>query len=348
MWAHLVTRTLARLGLDQRGDAPFPRRPAPMLLQTAPAIFSSPEWSYEPKWDGFRVLAAIKDGSVWLLSRNGHSLTTLFAPVADALRGFPTSVLLDGEVIAITDTGRPDFEALQRRLRAREGSAFGHLCYMIFDCLYVNGHALHSRPFEARQKILAELVRVGQSDTVRLTEGFPAAQSARLMKACASMGLEGVVMKRKGSVYRPGYRSPDWLKVPIRRREEFVVGGYLASGPARLSTLIVGQYDRRGKLAYAGMVGTGLSQEMRLAILRDLQGIHRKTCPFAPPPVLRDHFGELRTDLPPQWVRPSLVVDVEYRQRRKDGLRHAALKGTRPEKKPGQIRRSALGDRGSC
>ncbi|HKV43279.1 MAG TPA: non-homologous end-joining DNA ligase [bacterium] len=346
MWAHPVTRTLARLGLDQRGDAPFQRRPAPMLLETADAIFSSLEWSYEPKWDGFRVLAAVKDGSVRLLSRNGHSFTTLFAPVADALRGFPTSILLDGEVIAIADTGRPDFEALQRRLRPRAGSAFGHLCYMVFDCLYVNGHSLLNHPLRERQKILSELVHAGQSATVRLTEGFPAAKSTGLMKACASMGLEGVVMKRKESVYRPGFRSPDWLKVPIRRREEFVVGGYLASGPSHLSTLIVGQYDRGGRLCYAGMVGTGLSPELRLVILRELQAIQRRTCPFAIPPELRDHFGKLRTDLP-QWVRPSLVVEIEYRQRQTDGLRHAALKGFRPEKKPGLIRRSALGDRGA-
>ncbi len=99
-------------------------------------------------------------------------------------------------------------------------------------------------------------------------------------------------------------------------------------------------------LVYSGLVGTGLSNETRLVILRELQGTQRKTCPFSPVPVLRDHFGELRTDLPPHWVRPSLVVEVEYRQRLKDGLRHAALKGLRPENKPGLIRRSPLSERG--
>jgi bifunctional non-homologous end joining protein LigD len=175
---------------------------------------------------------------------------------------------------------------------------------------------------------------------VKFTEGFPAEKSKRLMKVCASMGLEGVVMKRKGSLYRPGFRSPDWIKVPIHHREEFVVCGYVASGPSRLSSLIVGQYDREGNLAYVGLVGTGLPNETRLAILRELEATQRKTCPFSSVPELRDRLGELRTGLPPLWVKPRLVVEVEYRRRQKDGLRHAALKRLRPEKKPGVMRRS--------
>src|SRR2546426_1060873 len=134
MFAKTVARALSRLGLDRPGAAPFPRQPAPMLLQKADALFPSPDWTYEPKWDVFR-----------------------------------------------------------------------------------------------------ELQHVLQTDAVKLTEGFPAEKSARLTKACAHMGLEGVVMKRKDSIYRPGFRSHDWVKVPIRHREEFVVAGYLPS-PRGFST----------------------------------------------------------------------------------------------------------------
>jgi bifunctional non-homologous end joining protein LigD len=130
-----VNRALFHFGLDERGNAPFPRQPAPMLVEKAATLFDDPAWTYEPKWDGFRTLAAVREGSVRLISRIGHSFTNLFWPVSSALRGFPTSLLLDGEVIAINDKGRPDFEALQQRLRPRNGKLPGYLCYMVFDCL---------------------------------------------------------------------------------------------------------------------------------------------------------------------------------------------------------------------
>ncbi len=214
----------------------------------------------------------------------------------------------------------------------------------VFDCLYVNGHSLLNRPLENRQAILWELQHALQTDAVKLTEGFPEAKSARLMKACAFMGLEGVVMKRKASIYRPGFRTSDWLRVPIRHREEFVVGGYLPN-PRGFSTLVLGQNDREGKFVYAGFCGTGLSADTRAIILEELKATHRKTCPFLTVPVLRDDFHKV-PDIPPQWVRPSIVVEVEYRQRLKDGLRHASLKGLRPDKKPGLIRRSPMSERG--
>ena len=271
MFETTVTRALARLGLDQRGTNPHPRNPAPMLLGRADKMFASPDWVYEPKWDGFRVLASVQDGSVRLISRNGHSFTNLFGPVTDVLRGFPTSILLDGEVIAINDKGQPDFEALQARLRPRNGKLPGHLCYMVFDCLYVNGHSLLNRPLEERQAVLWELQHALQTDVVKLTEGFPAAKSARLMKACAAMGLEGVIMKRKRSIYRPGFQSADWLKVPLRHREEFVVAGYLPS-PRGFSTLILGQFNREGNFAYAGFCGTGLSDTTPRGALGRIEG----------------------------------------------------------------------------
>jgi bifunctional non-homologous end joining protein LigD len=148
-----VTHALSRLGLDQSGSDPYPRRPVPMLLHKADVMFSAPDWTYEPKWDGFRVMAAARDGYVRLVSRNGHSFTRLFGPVAESLRDVPVSILLDGEAIVINDRGQPDFEALQSRLRPSHGSLPGNLCYMVFDCLYVNGHSLLTKPLEKRRAI---------------------------------------------------------------------------------------------------------------------------------------------------------------------------------------------------
>jgi hypothetical protein len=110
---------LSRFGMHERGNAPFPREPAPMLVEKAATLLDDPAWTYEPKWNGFRVLAMVREGSVRLISRNGHSFTNLFWPISDALRGFPTSILLDGEVIAINDKGQPDFETLVAALSNR-------------------------------------------------------------------------------------------------------------------------------------------------------------------------------------------------------------------------------------
>ena len=137
MFMATVNGALSGLSLNPRGTAPFPRSTAPMLMHKASRLVSSPDWIYAPKWDGFRVIATVRDGSVRLLSRNGHSFTRLFGPVSDALCGFPASLVLDGEVVAITDEGRPHFEALQQRLRPRDGKLPGHACHLIFDCLYV-------------------------------------------------------------------------------------------------------------------------------------------------------------------------------------------------------------------
>jgi bifunctional non-homologous end joining protein LigD len=130
--------------------------------------------------------------------------------------------------------------------------------------------------------------------------------------------------------------------VPIRHREEFVVGGYLPS-PRGFSTLILGQFNREGNFAYAGFCGNGLSETTRAVLLEKLRANRRKTCPFLTVPDLRDDFREL-PDPPPQWVRPVVVVQVEYRQRVKSGLRHAALKGIRPDKRPLPIRRAAFAE----
>jgi len=143
-----------------------------------------------------------------------------------------------------------------------------------------------------------------------------------------------------GSKYHAGKRSKDWRKIAFRRREEFVVGGYLAAAPTQLSTLILGQYDHKGKLIYAGLAGSGLPLDTRKVILEELKATRTEACPFSPVPTLRDHWGELRTDLPPRWVKPTLVVDVEYRERLADGLRHPSLKAVRTDKKPREVRLS--------
>lgn len=186
-----LNHALARFGLHERGNGPFLRQPVPMLLERAKGLFHDSAWTYEPKWDGFRMLATVRERSVRLTSRNGHSFTNLFWPVSDALRSFPTSVVLDGEVVAINNQGRPDFEVLQQRLRPRNGKLPGYLCFMVFDLLHANGHSLLSRPLEERQAILWELQPALQSDTVKLTEGFPRRQGSASHEGLRDDGARG-------------------------------------------------------------------------------------------------------------------------------------------------------------
>ncbi|HLJ59142.1 MAG TPA: non-homologous end-joining DNA ligase [bacterium] len=311
-----------------------------MLAEAGKAAFDSPEWTYEPKWDGIRILAHVQQDRVRLWSRNLENYTGLFAPVADSLKSITVPVVLDGEVVAVGADGLPDFGALQQWLRPGSRPRTGHVSYVVFDCLYVDGHTLRDRPLKERQDVLAALKPVLTSDFVRVTDPFPGALGTFVYEECQRQGLEGVVAKRLASTYRPGKRSKDWRKMAFHRREEFVVGGYLSSAPNRLSALILGQYDRKEKLAYAGLVGGGLSVGARKAILEQLKTMVTAVSPFRSVPTLRDHWGEMRTDLRPQWVKPTLVVEVEYRERLEDGLRHAALKALRPDKTPRAVRRA--------
>ena len=207
------------------------------------------------------------------------------------------------------------------------------------DCLQTNYHSFLSRPLEERQKVLHELAPALRTDVIRVTDAFPGNQGTLVFKTAVSMGLEGVIAKRQQSVYRSGMRSREWIKIAVRQRDEFAVGGYLAPSPDHLSTLIVGQFDRGGQAEVRGPRGNWPPGGNLPVILRELHATRRKTYPFVPVPMLRDHFGELRTDLPPRWVKPKLVVDVEYWQRTGDGLRHAALKGLRPDKDAREVRR---------
>jgi len=340
-WTATVKRALAHLGIAEPGPTRFPQPFRPMLAEPGKTPFDSPEWIYEPKWDGIRIVAHIRPDRVRLLSRNLQNFTGVFAPVTDSLKSLTVPAVLDGEVVAVGPDGLPDFAALQQWLRSETQPRTGSLSYVVFDCLYVNGHNLKERPLKERQDILAALKPALNSDFVRVTDPFPGALGTFVYEECRRQGLEGVVAKRLASKYQPGKRSKDWRKMAFRTREEFVVAGYLSSAPSRLSTLILGQYDGKRALVYAGLVGSGLATEIRRVIFEELKATGTKTCPFALVPTLRSHWGGVRTDLSPHWVKPTLVVEVEYRERLEDGLRHAALKSLRPDRDPKQVALSA-------
>ncbi|HLW61418.1 MAG TPA: hypothetical protein VKV57_16055 [bacterium] len=332
-----VISALVRIGLHPPGHSPFPKVIRPMLAESAGVPFNDPAWMYEPKWDGVRVIAMIRDGSVRLLSRNVLSFTDLFRPVAEALRGFPASLVLDGEVVVLDERGLPDFESLQQWLRPGTRRPSGHLVYMVFDCLYANNHSLIARGLEDRHAVLRALARPLASQVVRVTEPLSGMDGRAIFRQCAKVGLEGVVAKRRASVYRPGARSPDWVMIPVRRREEFVVGGYVTDGRRGLGGIVLGQHDRTGRLTYAGILDAGLTDEFRQTMLRELKAMRRKSSPFAPARALPERGGDGPPDPLPHWVTPTLVVEVEYQRPAGTDLRGAVLKGLRPDKRAGEV-----------
>ena len=302
-----------------------PRVLSPMMATPAPALPSGDGWSYEVKWDGYRTLA-LKDGPrVRLFSRNLKDVTGAYPSVVRTLGELkaPTA-LVDGELVAIDDEGRPSFQALHHQ-------SAHTVVYYAFDLLQIAGRDLTREPLDLRRQLLAA---AAQGTSILVSEPLPGTP-AQIEKAVRELGLEGVVAKRRSSRYEAGRRSDAWLKVRFSRRQEFVVGGYKPAN-AGFDSVLVGYYDR-GRLHYAGKVRAGFTPHARAELMRRLAPIERRSCPFVNLPSTRSsHWGEGVTadDMAAlQWVKPAVVVEVAFTEWTRDGnLRHAAYVGPREDK----------------
>jgi bifunctional non-homologous end joining protein LigD len=319
---------LVRKRDDERSAARPRRRYAPMLATLADRVPTGPGWLFEVKWDGYRAIAYLRGGDVELRSRGDQDLTERFAAVA---RELPRAVrtpdcVLDGEVSALDEEGRTSFSAMQK--------GEGPLVYYVFDVLEVEGRSLIGLPFEDRHARLAELLD-GRGSTVRLSETFD--DGVALFEAAKRHGLEGIMAKRTRSVYQPGARSRDWLKVKTSERQEFVVVGYTKGKGRRAGTFgsLVLAVSRDGRLEWVGNCGTGFTEEETERLLGRLRPLERKTAPFDPPPRMpRVRAGDV------QWVTPRLVVEVEFAEWTHDGhLRAPRYVGLREDKPAADVRR---------
>jgi bifunctional non-homologous end joining protein LigD len=285
-------------------------------------------WAYELKWDGVRVLAVIRGGSMRLYARSGAQVTVAYPELAGLAEVVPDGVL-DGEVVVLDSAGRPSFAALAERMHVRNADRAAQLVgkapvtYMIFDLLELAGEDLTGRPYERRRAALERLRLAGARWLVppRFTDG-PAT-----LAAAAEHTLEGVVAKRLGSAYRPGERSGDWVKVKRDATEDFVIGGW-RPGARRLGTLLVGSPAPGGGLEFRGRVGGGISGAAERSLLAALAPLRTDESPFVAP-LAREDAREAT------WVRPELVVEVRYGQRTPDGrLRFPRFLRLRPDKSP--------------
>jgi bifunctional non-homologous end joining protein LigD len=318
-----------RMDPPDPGREPMPERIEPMKATLAKLPTEGEGWGYEIKWDGVRAIAYCQPGHVRIESRNLIEITSQYPEVA-RIRGAigGESVILDGELVAYDDEGRPSFQRLQRRMHLASESEVRRrmgdtpVTYVIFDLLYADGKVLFERPYEERRERLEALGLDGESWQ---TPAYHRGDGGALLDASKAQGLEGIVAKRLGSPYRPGKRSREWLKVKNHRSQELVIGGWVPGKGRRsgeLGALLVGYRDD-GALRYAGKVGTGFDAD-------DLR-------------LLRDRLAPLETDAspfegrqPPKdsvFVRPELVAEVEFSEWTNAGtLRHPSYKGLREDK----------------
>jgi len=332
-----------RMDPPPEGFEPLPARLAPMLAVEGTLPADTGEWAFELKWDGIRVLVWVDGGRARAISRGGNDVTGSFPELRELGEAIGSDqVLLDGELVVFDPEGHHSFARLQHRLQvasprdAARAARQDPASLVIFDLLHCNGRSLIGAPYAERRRELEGLAPAGPSWAV--TPSFTDQSGEEVFRSAVQMGMEGVVAKRRNSVYRPGVRSRDWVKVKARRTQEVVIGGWTPGQGDRGSTfgaLLLGlpSAERKGVLSYVGKVGTGFTRSAREELLGQLQSLARSTSPFD-------------QSLPPgmekggTWVRPRLVGEVQFREWTPDGrLRHPVWRGVRSDKTAKDVHR---------
>jgi bifunctional non-homologous end joining protein LigD len=311
---------------------PMPRAVKPMLATAVGKPFDHPDWIFEVKWDGYRAVAEISGGEVSLYSRNLILLNRKYPPIAEALRKLSFDAVLDGEIVVVDERGHPDFQKLQHY---RE-SAGGHLLYYIFDCLYFQGHDLTGLPLLRRKELLKRILP--PIPNIRFSEHVRE-EGVLFFAVARQKGLEGIVAKQARSLYRPGSRSRQWLKVKTRLTQECVIAGFTRprGGRRHFGTLVLGVYDG-GELVCVGHAGGGFTGKELQEIRERLEPLIQKDCPFGAAP---------KTNAPVTWVKPELVCEVALSGWTEDAvMRHPVFLRLREDKAAGEVVRDSGGEGG--
>lgn len=305
----------------------------PMRATLVAALPEGEHWQYEKKFDGYRALAVKTEAGVSLLSRNNLSLNSRFPAVVRGLQSLEDGCVLDGEVVALDDEGRPSFNRLQN-WRSHAST----LRYYVFDVLVYRDRAVWRLPLADRRTLLTAVL-ADATDPVRCSEllsGTP----AQLVKRAQRERLEGLVAKRMQSVYQPGRRSDAWVKVKVSRGQEFVIGGYIPAGRS-FDALLVGYYEG-DRLLFIAKVRNGFVPETRAQVFRRFAGLETDTCPFAnlPEPKSARRGRALTPEMMRQcrWLKPKLVAQVAFADwTDANHLRHARFLGLRDDKEAREV-----------
>ncbi len=317
-------------------QAPLPTSLAPMLATLTDAPFTDSNWLFEPKLDGYRTIAFISDGKVKLSSRRQLNVTDQYPFMATDLKQQPAKELvLDGEIVALDDLGRSCFQCLQQHRQLTQSGRLGNVAiqivYYVFDILYLDGYDLRDIALQRRRKLLEQVLR--PTDHVRLVEQF-AGDGQKVYEAAIAIGLEGIMAKRQDSIYEAGRRSRSWLKIKAVLSDEFVIGGYTQGTGNRAGSfgaLLLGYYDDKGKLVYAGHVGSGFDDATLTDLRARLEALQTEECPFAEPPPRH---------APTIWLKPELVAEVKFAQWTQEGyLRSPVFLRLCEDKPAAEVRR---------
>ncbi len=329
--------TRARLNALPRAEASFIE---PMECLSVSRLPEGSSWVWEVKLDGYRALAVRSGTGVTLFSRRRKSLNKQFPYIVDALADLPEGTVVDGEVVAIDDHGRPDFNLLQN-FRAEAS----RIQYYVFDLLCWNNRDLTRVPMVERRALLKSLVVI-RDKRIRIADYFEAAPKD-LLSAVREQRLEGIIGKQKDSHYQPGKRSGAWIKHRVNRGQEFVIGGYFP-GPHGIDSLIMGYYDG-DKLMYVARTRNGFVPASRRQVFAKLRHLVTPACPFVNlPETRRSRFGEeLNAEKMKKavWFKPEAVAQIEFLEwTEADRLRHSKFAGLREDKNPRSVVEEQVGE----
>jgi bifunctional non-homologous end joining protein LigD len=287
---------------------PMPTTIHPMLATPVDEPFDGAEWLFEIKWDGYRAIAFIEDGKLRLVSRNQNELTQRFPELKDLPKSVRAkSAILDGEVVALDDEGRASFSLMQQRTGFRPGGRRGAakadvpVLYYAFDLLYLDGYDLRKVALEERKRKLASVLVSG--DSVRYSDHYEK-QGKALFEMARAKGLEGILAKKRDSIYQER-RTSEWLKIKITRRLECVIGGYTEpeGSRAHFGSVVLGLYDKQGRLIHVGQAGSGFDQQSLDEVWKLLKKLETRKNPF---------HGEVEALRKVYWVKPELVAEIEF------------------------------------
>ena len=315
---------------------PMPRTVHPMLATLVDGAFDDPQWLFEIKWDGYRAIAFLERGSVRLVSRNQNDLTAAYPELHSIGASIKAeTAILDGEIVALDELGRPSFSLMQQRTGVGSGGRRIQrtrddvpVVYYVFDLLYLDGYNLMTVPLEERKELLASILTPG--GLVRYSDHYIGNGKA-LLQAAAQNGLEGIVAKLRTSLYLQK-RSREWLKIKFVRQQECVIGGYTDPRGSRenFGSVVLGLYGDEDRLIHVGHAGSGFTEQSHATLWKRLHALETKHSPF---------FGKVESTRPVHFVKPELVAEIRFTEWTHDmKMRAPVFQGLRFDKKPEECR----------